>query len=245
MNQELVVMDTVNVFMKRKSDGHVIAKTKTQMGSISQTVTSEKLYGAIGNKTVAILETQKEITLSYRNALWDLEYLSMTQGVKVEKKTAKVKKTETLKVTENEGILNITLSSTPVDNTVVVFGKDGEQKQVESESGSVEIPADFGVAGDDIVVVYDEEVTGEGVSFNSDKFSELYEIEMATIAYDPKTMKVVKDLYIQFDNVKPSGEFDMTFENGQALTPEISLEVIGGDNTSELGRIFTVDRATP
>ncbi|GIN23114.1 hypothetical protein [Siminovitchia fordii] len=244
-NQELVVMDTVNVFLKRKRDGHLVAKTKTQMGSISQTVSSEKLYGAIGNQTVAILETQKEVSLSYRNALWDLEYLSMTQGVSIEDKTAKIKRNETAIVESGNDGLTITVKGTPVDNTAVLFDTDGSQQEVAVTTKTIEIPTGYKAReGDTITVVYDEEVTGQGVTFDSAKFSEYYEIEMSTICYDPKTMAVVKDLYIQFDQVKPSGEFEMSFENGQPLTPEISLEAMAPDGTSEMGRVFTVDRAS-
>ena len=244
---ELVIMDTVNVFLKRKSDNHIVAKTRTQMGSISQTVSSEKLYGAIGNQTVAILETQKEVSLSYRNALWDLEYLSMTQGVAVkENEAVTIKKTEKLPVVDNSGTLQVTVTGTPVDNAVVVFDLDGSQQEVAATSKVAVIPTGFDAGeGDTVQVVYDVAATGDVVTFDSAKFSELYEIEMATIAYDPATMQVVKDVYIQFDQVKPSGEFEMSFENGTALTPEITLEAMTPDGTTEMGRIFTVDRATP
>lgn len=241
---ELVVFDTVNVLLKRKSDGYVVAKTKTQMGSISQTVSSEKLYGAIGNQTVAILETQKEVTLSYRNALWDLEYLSMTQGVNIDKNAkVKIKKTEQVKVTGTTGSLKATLTGTPVGDKAVVFDVDGAQKEVTVATKSITLPADYKVkTGETVTVVYDEEATGDVVTFDSKKFSEYYEIEMSTICYDPETMKVIKDLYIQFDQVKPSGAFDMSFENGSPLTPELTLEALSPNGTSEMGRIFTVDR---
>lgn len=244
MSKELVVMDTVDVKMKRKSDGYIIAKTKTQMGSISQTVSSEKLYGAIGNQTVAILETQKEVSLSYRNALWDLEYLSMTQGVAIDEDAkVKIKKTEQVKVADNAGDLEVTVTGAPIGNTATLFDKDGSQQTVAVATKTIEVPVGFtAVAGDTVTVIYDEEVTADVVSFDSKKFSEYYEIEMSTICYDPETMKVVKDLYIQFDQVKPSGAFDMSFENGSALTPELTLEAMSPNGTSEMGRIFTVDR---
>lgn len=242
--KELVVMDTVDVKLKRKSDGYVIAKTKTQMGSISQTVSSEKLYGAIGNQTIAILETQKEVSLSYRNALWDLEYLSMTQGVAVDENAkVTVKKTEKVKVTDNVGTLEVLLKGTAIGNTATLFDKDGSQQEVAVATSTIEVPVGFtAVEGDTLTVIYDAEVTADVVTFDSKKFSEYYEIEMSTICYDPDTMKVIKDLYIQFDQVKPSGAFDMSFENGTALTPELTLEAMSPDGTSEMGRIFTVDR---
>lgn len=241
---ELVVMDTVDVKLKRKSDGYIVAKTKTQMGSISQSVSSEKLYGAIGNQTIAILETQKEISLSYRNALWDLDYLAMTQGVAIDEgANATIKKVENLKVVDNAGTLEITVTGTPKGNTAVLFDLDGSQQSVAVATKVITVPTGYAALENDILqVVYEEEVVGDVVSFKADKFSEYYEIEMSTICYDPETMKVVKDLYIQFDQVKPSGSFDMSFENGTALTPELTLEAMSPKGTSEMGRIFTVDR---
>lgn len=240
---ELVVMDTVNVLLKRKSDGHLVAKTRTQMGSISQTVTSDRLYGAIGNQTIAILESQKEITLSFRNALFDLDYLSMTQGVAIEGKTVTIRKTEELTVVDNAGALEVTITGTPVGTSVVVFDEDGTQQEVAHTTKKVVVPEGYAaVAGDIITVSYEETATAEVVTLDSAKFSELYEIQMSTICYDPDTMKVVKDLYIQFDQVKPAGEFDLSFENGTAITPELSLTALTPKGTTEMGRIFTVDR---
>lgn len=241
---ELVIMDTVNVFLKRKSDGHIVAKTRTQMGSISQTVSSEKLYGAIGSQTVAILETQKEVSLTYRNSLWDLEYLSMTQGVAVkDNETVTIKKTENLVVVDNAGTLEVTVTGNPVGNTAVLFDTDGSQQEVAVTTKKITVPVGYEAGANDTVqVVYEESKTGSVVTFDSAKFSELFEIEMSTIAYNPETMQVVKDVYIQFDLVKPSSAFEMSFENGTALTPEITLDALTPAGSTEMGRIFTVDR---
>lgn len=240
---ELVVMDTVNVFLKRKSDGHLVARTRTQMGSISQTVGEERLKGSIGNSTIAVLSMDKEIELSFRNALWDLEYLSMTQGVAIENKQVTIKKSEELTVVDNLGSLEVTIVGTPAGATVTVFDTDGSNQQVAHTTKVVEIPTGYdAVAGDKVLVIYDATATGDVVEFDAKKFSENYEISMETICYDPETMKVIKDLYIQFDNVKPSGAFDMSFESGAALTPEISFMALTPKNSSVMGRIFTVDR---
>lgn len=242
---ELVVMDTVNLHLKRKSDGHLVAKTKTQMGAISQTVGEERLKGSIGNGTIAVLSTDKELEVSYRNALWDLNYLAMTQGVAIEKdKSVKITKGEKALVADNAGVLEATLSTEAAAiTTAQIEDADGEQQEVAVTAGKITIPEGFTVAaGDKIQVFYKLDVTGDVVEFDSQKFSENYEIEMTTICYNPDTMQVVKDLYIQFDNVKPSGAFDMNFEAGTAITPELSFMVLNAEGTTSMGRIFTVDR---
>lgn len=240
---ELVVMDTVNVFLKRKSDGHLVARTRTQMGSIAQTVGEERLKGSIGNQTIAVLNMDKEIEVTFRNALFDLEYLSMTQGVGIVNKAVTIKKSEELIVVDNLGSLEVTIVGTPAGATVSVFDTDGTNQEVAHTSKVVEIPVGYdAVAGDKILVVYNQTATGDVVEFDSKTFSELYELEMTTICYNPDSMVVEKDLYIQFDSVKPSSAFDLSFESGSAIAPELSLTVLTPKNSSIMGRIFTVDR---
>jgi hypothetical protein len=69
---KLLVMDTADVVMKRKSDGHVFITAEAQLTSISQSLgINEKIYGGIGNKPLAIMKGQKEVTSTLRNAFYD------------------------------------------------------------------------------------------------------------------------------------------------------------------------------
>ena len=239
-----LINDTADVTFTRKSDGKKIFTAEAQLASISQAVTEEKLKGGIGNKTVALLRSDKEITLQVRNALFDLEWLSMTQGVAVkEDGTADINhKEEDLVVTDNAGALEVTLKGTPTGTTAYIINAKGDVEEAAITGTKVTVPTGYAVAGEKVAVSYIKQVVGKLVSFDSKKFAENYAVEYHTIEYDPATNQVVADLYIQFDNTVPAGAFDLSFENGTAISPELSFEALASATGSEIGRMIEVPR---
>lgn len=243
---KLLVIDTADVVMKRKSDGHVFITAEAQLTSISQTLgINEKIYGGIGNKPLAIMKGQKEVTSTLRNAFYDQEFLSMTQGVAInENGTATIYKTEKeLAVVDNAGTLEVTISGTPVDNVAYVRNSAGEVEPATVTTGKITVPTGHADAGEKVSVTYQESVTGSIVELDAEKFAEAYTLEYHTIAYDPATNKVVKDIYIQLDHVVPTGEFELSLENGTAIAPEINFECLAAPNSNKIGRIIEVDRS--
>ncbi|PLR99646.1 hypothetical protein [Bacillus sp. T33-2] len=242
---KLLISDTADAVIRRKSDGHVFISAETQLTSLAQSLgINEKIFGGIGNKPLAIMRGQKEITSTLRNAFFDLELLSMTQGVAIDEDgTASVyKRDDDLTVTDNAGALEVTITDTTV-TTVYVRNKDGVTVSATAATGKVTVPTGHAVANDKVSVTYKKSVTGNVVTFDADKFSEAYEIEYHTIGYDPATNQVVKDIYIQLDNAVPSADFEMSFENGTAIAPEITFDALTPPNSREIGRIIEVDRA--
>ena len=241
---KLLIIDTADAVMKRKSDGHVFVTSEAQLASISQSLgIDDKIYGGIGNKPLAIMKGQKNVTSTLRSAFYDTEYLSMTQGVAIEEGTATVYKTESgLKVVDNSGTLSVTITGTPKDNTVLVTNKHGKTLEATVSSKNVTVPIDHAEPGELVSVRYKQDVTGEIVSLESDKFAEAYELEYHTIGYDPETNKVIKDIYIQLDHVVPGGDFELSFENGNAIAPEITFEALNAPNSTAIGRVIEVDR---
>lgn len=243
---KLLVMDTADVVMKRKSDGHVFITAEAQLTSISQTLgINEKIYGGIGNKPLAIMKGQKEVTSTLRNAFYDQEFLSMTQGVAInENGSATVHKTEKeLVVVDNAGTLEVTITGTPVGNVAYVRNAAGEVEEATVAGGKVTIPTGHAAKDEIVSVTYPTSVTGNIVELDAEKFAEAYTLEYHTIAYDPATNKVVKDIYIQLDHVVPTGEFELSLENGTAIAPEINFECLAAPNTNKIGRVIEVDRA--
>lgn len=239
-----LINDTADVVFTRKSDGKKIFTAEAQLASISQAITEEKLKGGIGNKTVALLRSDKEITLQVRNALFDLAWLSMTQGVAVDESgQAKVNfKEEDLTVADNAGTLEVTLTGTPSDTTAQIINSKGEVAEATITGSTVIVPVGHALAGEKVVVSYLKDVTGNLVSFDSKRFSENYAVEYHTIEYNPENNQIVADLYIQFDNTVPSGSFDLSFENGSAISPELSFEALASATGSEIGRMIEVPR---
>lgn len=242
---KLLVMDTADVVMKRKSDGHVFITAEAQLSSISGTLgINEKIFGGIGNKALAIMKGQKEVTSTLRNAFYDQEFLALTQGVAIEEDgTATIHKTEKgLEVVDNSTTLEVTIAGTPLGTTAYVRNAKGEVVEGAIATNVVTIPEGHAVAGELVSVTYEAEVTGNIVELDTEKFAEAFTLEYHTIAYDPDTNKVVKDIYIQLDHVVPQDEFEMSLENGSAIAPEVNFECLNAPNTTSIGRIVEVAR---
>lgn len=241
---KLMVIDTADVTVKRKSDGHLFASAETQMASLSQSLgIDEKIFGGIGNKALAVMKGQKEVTTTLRNAFYDSEFLAMTQGVEIASGNVTVYKRENeLKVVDNSGSLEVTIAGTPVDATVTLINARGEMETAALTTNIAAVATGFAQEGEFVSATYREEVTGEIVEIDAEKFAEAYKMEYHTIAYDPATNKVVKDIYIQLDHVVPSGAFDISFENGSAMAPELTFEALAAPNSTKIGRIIEVDR---
>lgn len=242
---KLLISDTADAVIKRKSDGHVFATAEAQLTSISQSLgINDKIFGGIGNKPLALMRGQKEITSTLRNAFYDKEFLAMTQGVAVQEDGSATiyKREDGLKVVDNSGVLEVTIAGTPVGTTVYVRNSAGETEESTVATKKVTVPTGHAAKDELVSVIYQTAVTGDIVTLDSEKFSEAHTIEYHTIAYDPSTNKVVKDIYIQLDHVLPSGEFELSFENGNAIAPEIKFEALNAPNSTEIGRIIEVTR---
>lgn len=230
----LYVIDVADVAFKRKSDGHIVFTSEAQMSSLSQTVDEEAIQGGIGSKTLYTVKSNKQMELSVRNATFNLEWLAMTQGVKVEDGgVATVMKDYTVDVADGAAAVDAP------DGTVTIVNEDKESQKAEAADGSVTIPTDFAADGDSITVIAEEEVIGKSVEIRSDKFSEKYEVQYKTIVYDNNTDTHVHDLYINFYEVSPSSAFDLSLENGTAFTPELTFTAMA-NKQNEIGKMIQV-----
>src|SRR5690606_24805000 len=187
---------------------------------------------------------QKEVAGTVRNALYDKHYLSLTQGVDVkEDGTAVVYTTENeLEVQDVDDQLEVTIKGTPAESTVYVRNKDGEVVETTVSSNNVVIPSGHAKSGELVSVTYKEEVTGDIIEIESDKFGNSFEVEYRTIGYDVDTNEVKVDIVIQLDNVVPSGDFELSFENGTAIAPEFTFDALVAPNTNKIGRIIEIPR---
>lgn len=236
------IADTCEVVYRRKSDGHTIFTAEAQLASIAQAISEEIVRGGIGNRALFMLRHSKETTLSVTNAMFDKEYLAMTQGVSVTNDTIEIQEVEKeLTVTDNTGTLEVTVVGTPSGTTAHVINANGESESATISGSVVTIPTGHAEEGESVDVIYKKSVTGNVVEFEADKFSENYEVQYRTIEYSADTNQIVNDIYFVFDKVVPSGAFDMSFENGSALTPELSFNAMA-DKNGKIGRSIEVAR---
>ncbi|MBS4747536.1 hypothetical protein [Bacillus altitudinis] len=237
MSKQTVIHEVGKITVRRISDKKVIGSSVTQMTQFTQQVQQDFLKGGWGNRDLYVINSSKEVSGNVRNAFFDLDFMAMQQGVKIENEAISVWEDENLTVSETN---TVKLSYIPISE-VTLTNEDGEHLNVSTTSTEVAVPEQFAKKEAVITVFYQIEVDAETVEISGEKFSENYEFEIHTIEYDPKTSKVYSDLYIQLPKVNFSGEADISLEAGQAYTPEIGYRALADEN-GKIGKFSRVKR---
>lgn len=235
--RQTFIADTADVVMRRKSDGHVVFTAEAQLAGITGGEESQVVRGGIGNKALYTVKHSKEVTLSVRNATFDLEYLSISQGAKIETDgTGEITEYKRgVKVSE-EG--TVTLEHTPIGDVTVIYA-DGTKEKVEATGQEIELSQ--GMFGDTVSVEYKRKVTGRKFVLDATRFAESYEVEYKTIEYTTDTNEHIRNIYFVFPNATPTGEYEINLENGEPFTPTLDFNVMTEPNSNELGYIIEED----
>lgn len=237
------IADTADITMRKKSGGHLVFTAEAQIAGINASEESDIIRGGIGNKGLYTIKGAKSVNLEVTNATFSTDYLAMSQGAEITESSAIVSQSEKgLRVTDNEGSLEVSIKGTPVDDRISIINKDGESADVTVSGSTIEIPSNFAKDGETVSAVYKEEVTGKVLTIDGEKFSDNYEVSYKTIEYDTETNQVTRDIYLNFPNCSPSGEFEMSFQNGEALTPSLTFEALADAGTGKIGQVVEVDR---
>ena len=109
-----IVADTCDVVFKRISDGKVLLTAEAQLASVTQSITEEKVKGGIGNRDIAILRSEKEVSLKVRSAMFDSDWLEMVSGTSYKSETNMIhKKEDGLVVKKNALKFEVKIEGTP------------------------------------------------------------------------------------------------------------------------------------
>lgn len=240
-----IVQDVAEVLVTNLDTGKIVMVGEAQITGISQAINEEKIKGGIGNKTIFLLRSDKEIDLAITSATFDSEFFAMTQGVSIDDAgTATITRAVTGKVVDNAGVLEVTIPNAPVGLTTAIFvDKDDTQEQVAVATGKATIPAlSEAVAGDTVQLFYKEVITGRSVELNSSKFASKFRVEYRTISYDVTDATVHADIYYIFEECIPSGAFDISLSNGSVYTPEINFSVTNPIGSDVMGQYIEAVR---
>jgi len=240
-----IIKDVCDAYLTRLSDGKLIYTAVAQLTSVGQTINQEPIRGGIGNGIVTILRTEKEQTITLRDAIFDSDWLEVTTGAAFEANTGEtIRRSEKgLEAADNGGDIELTITGTPIDDEVIVINNKNEQLAATHDTGTVTITTG-GVAGEIYTVLYLE--TSGSVStltLNQSDLSEKYSLQLSTIEYDVVTERITKNLFWQFDQILPASQFDIAFENGTNYSPELECTVIKPINSDTVGRIIEEDVA--
>lgn len=191
--------------------------------------------GGKGNFKQVAFDGNKESMLTVSTQVIDFRMISLLAGATVTTGATNVFKREVLTAVDNTGTIEITLSETPVEDTVFVFPLDEDaitgSEETISETGTT-VAITGGVAGDEYVAYYQFEsaATAEKIEFKIDGF--------------PKTCKIVGDTLIKnkstgvneaFQMVaykaKPMANFTLTMASeGDPTSIEMTFDLLAGEN---------------
>lgn len=234
----LIIQDTAEILISNIETGKVVMMAEAQVAGIEQSVSEEVIRGGIGNKSIFMLRSDKEMTLNMTSATFDMDYLALTQGVEIQE-------AGTVTVTRSfSGVVGadgITIPNATV-TSALVRSIDGDQEEATVLAGKVTIPVGLAAEGEKVTVFYKEEVVGRTVELDAAKFSEKYKVEYRTIAYSVDTAKVHSDIFFVFDEAVPSGNFSLSLESGAAYAPELTFTVMAPTNSTKLGEMVEVKR---
>ena len=242
-----IISDTCDVVFKRISDSKIIFTGEAQLASLSQKIKEEKVKGGIGNRDIAVLRSDKEIELKIRNAVFDSEWMEMVAGASYASATNTIIKTQKNCVCKTGTPNYVEISEAPKTAGIIkIIAGDGEQFSGTYQAGTpkkIEFPTSKGVLGDLYTIVYEFDVTGNTLEIDATKFAEKYYVEYMTVQYDIDTNTISSDIYLVFNSVVPNSSFDLSFENGKAQTPEITLTALAPSGSNIIGKIIEVARA--
>lgn len=252
---KIVIQDTADVTITELETGKVVLNAEAQLAGIAGSVSEEDLQGGIGNKKLYKIRTDKSVELTMRSAVADVEYWAMTQGVAVEENGKGLFTVNFVGEVVKDGSTQnkeIVLPKGAKDGTTArVLLADGTQESLPVAT-SLTSPSDLAVdltgivgtatEGEKLTVFYQEEITGQRISIDSTKFAGKYRVEYRTIAYDLDTAKVTAEIFFDFPEAIPAGEFDISLENGSVYTPEIKFSVINPKGADEMGSIMVKPR---
>lgn len=242
-----IIQDTCDVVFKRISDGKVILTAEAQLASVSQSIQEDKVKGGIGNRDIAIIRSEKEVTLSVRSAMFDSEWLEMVSGTSYKEETHTIhQKEDGLVAKKNALKFEVKIKGTPKPGgKVYAFNSKGNQKVMNASevvAGTVDITEIVEKEGEIVTVLYEQDATGQTLTLDTTKFPSKFMVEYHTIQYDADTNEVVNDLYWIFDGATPAGNFDYSFESGNAIAPEIEFTALAPLGSSVVGRVVEVPR---
>jgi len=121
-----------------------------------------------------------------------------------------------------------------------VYVADGTQFDGTYSNGTVTF--DGIIDGAVYTCVYEINVTGQTLKIRTDKFPERYRVEYRTVEYSLTNNDIVSDIYFLIYNCLPSGDFDVSFENGKPVSPELRFTALRKPGSNELGRVVEVSR---
>lgn len=224
------------VLVDKKTKEIIVSDTLTNC-SIECTTSSTTVQGGKGNAVLATLSSSKEITITTEMPTFNFDLLARQMGADIIKAAGKTMKIETLTLDSSK---SATLSATPADTSVDIFGESGKQSATVTTN---KITVTEGKEGDIVKVCYEINTTAENteiVELNANNFPTGLEMYLISILIDNEE-NIVADITYHFPSVKMSADFSQSTASERDANPSTyTFTVIG--NGGKLGTLEVVKR---
>lgn len=246
----IFVQDVCEVYLKEPTVGTQYFFGLTTKNEITQKIKQDFLKGGIGNGTVGVVQSDKEITFKVSTLLHNDSLFEIQSGTEfASSTTTKTMYSESVictvagKVTP---LLKVGVTTvTPNEGTVIVM--DGKGKAVAGTWASPDFtattPADIAVGSAYTVFYQITNANAQVLLLDSKKFPKNYYVELHTIAYDVDKNVVVADIYWQFNKALPDGGIQAQYEAGKSNGDEVAFTAQLLAGSSSYGNYVVVPRA--
>lgn len=249
MAKDLYIQDTAEVFITSLLTGNVIGVGYAQTAGFEQTTEETDIRGGIGNKLAYTIRSSKDIELTITSATFKPEFLEMMQGSEFKENVEKEVTASARAIVKAGGEEGNQLSleipeSVKEDLKVIrIIDDKGKQIDVDIDAGEGDVPADTSFKeGDEVEFYYFKKVTGRALDIDASKFGGKVKVEYRTICYERETATIHSDLYFIFPECIPSGNYGMTFQNGEAFIPEMVFKTTAPEGSDVIGTKLEVLR---
>jgi hypothetical protein len=235
----ILIQDVCEVYLKDLSTSTQYFFGLTTKNEVTQKVKQDFLKGGIGNGTVGVVQSEKEITFKVTTLLHNDNLYAIQSGTDFATVSAKTIYSESVisavagKVTPTLKVGNTTV--TPTVGSVVVM--DGKGKQIAgtwtSPDFTATTPADIAVGSAYTVFYQITNATAQVLTLDSKKFPKNYYVELHTIAYDVDKNTVVADIYWQFNKALPNGGLQAQYEAGKGNGDDVEFtaQLLAGNSS--------------
>jgi hypothetical protein len=239
MADNVLMQDTLEVYLKDLDAGTAYFFGLTTEGEINQKIKQEMLKAGIGNKVVATVNSDKEMTFKVTTLFSNDSIIAMQVGKAMASGTATVQKSETLAL--SSGKLNLT--GTVKTGTTSCLVIDAQGKTYTNTIATNVVTVTSGVEGALYTAIYPTDVTGTILDLDSESFPKNYAVELHTIGYNPDTNKVLVDIYWQFAKAIPNGSLQKAYKAGQSTGDDIEFTAQTPANSKSYGKYISIPRA--
>lgn len=237
---KLKVQDVAEAFLVY-ADGSTRFFGCMDTSAISKTVDTEDIRCGIGAGLESILYSNPDMTVTLTPALWNEWFLEQASGNTFqESQSVNVKTYELVPFSDNAGDAEAIITGTPVGGAVEVQDVQGKKYTATFSTGTVTVTGEgANLDGQKLYVLYDEAVTGDVLTFNTDVQPTVVGLTLHTIAYDTTTNAKTADIYWVFDRVLGDGALDLSLAIQTISTTELTVRVLPSDG-NVFGKYITV-----